>query len=380
MDKEILGGGQHSITTSDIARLCGLSRSTVSAVLNGKRKVRESTRRKVLDCIREHNYETGMISKALVGEMSRMVAVLAPNIGSPFQMMVFRGLNEVLDAEGYHLLFHNVRPEDRQDPQTVASLHAYRPAGFIILKGAEGPNGEHAQQVIEKDIPLVTQGEIDGVETHTVTFDNRAGMKNATDYVIERGHERIGHIAGPIFSKAAKDRKLGFIESLIEHNIPVTDSIIVDASLEPDLGYAAALAILKDPNTRPTALLCFNDLMAMNVYRAAHELSLDIPHDLSVVGFDGIDFVELLGPPLTTVDIHPEEMGRQVAALLLNAIRKETGRGFETLWVKTNLIERDSVRRIARPHANEYNSAVGVSSDSGFAVDNHQGLITTVES
>ena len=132
---------RRSITTSEIARLSGVSRSTVSAVLNGKRNVRQSTRRKVLECIRQQNYESGMIARTLVGELSRMVAVLAPNLGTPYHMMTFRGINDVMVARGYHILFHNVRPEDQEDPETLASLHAYRPAGYIILRGAEGVHG-----------------------------------------------------------------------------------------------------------------------------------------------------------------------------------------------------------------------------------------------
>lgn len=287
-----------------------------------------------------------MISKTLVGELSRMVAVLAPNLGSPFHMMTFRGISEVLDAEGYHILFHNVRPEDQSDPQTLASLHAYRPAGFIMLKGAEGPHGEHAHEIASTGIPLVTHGTIDGLEAHSVNFDNRIGMKRAADYAIELGHRRLGHIAGPPFSRGAKERKLGFVESLIEHDIPVTDSIIVDAGETPVSGYEAALKILRDPASRPTALLCFNDMVALGVYRAAHELLLDIPADLSVIGFDGVDFAELLGPPLTTVNIFPERLGRRAAEVLLRAIRNQVGREFETQWVETELIERASVRRI----------------------------------
>jgi DNA-binding LacI/PurR family transcriptional regulator len=108
-----------------------------------------------------------------------------------------------------------------------------------------------------------------------------------------------------------------------------------------------ALQVLENPMTRPTALLCFNDMVAMGVYRAAHELSLDIPRDLSVVGFDGIDFAELLGPPLTTVNIFPHEVGRQAAELLVRAIKNQVGRGFETEWIQPRLLERASVRRLS---------------------------------
>jgi len=112
------------------------------------------------------------------------------------------------------------------------------------------------------------------------------------------------------------------------------------------VGYAAALDVLKDAGSRPTAVLCFNDMVAMGVYRAAHELSLEIPDDLSVVGFDGIDFAELLGPPLTTVDIFPKELGERAARLLVRAIRNQTGRGFEIQEIQPRLLERASVRTV----------------------------------
>jgi DNA-binding LacI/PurR family transcriptional regulator len=337
---------KRAITTSDIARLSGVSRSTVSAVLSGKRNVRESTRRKVLECIRQQNYESGMIARSLVGELSRMVAVLASNIGSPFHMMFFRGVNEVLGNEGYHILFHNVRPEDQEDPETLATLRAYRPAGYILLKGAEGPHAEHARRIVEDGVPLVTEATLPSLETHSVTFDNRVGMQLATDYVISMGHRRLAHLAGPSFSLGAKERKMGFIESLIEHDLPVSDAVIADSGETAVAGYRTALEILREPKMRPTVLLCFNDMVAMGVYRATHELGLEIPRDLSVVGFDGIDFAELLGPPLTSVNIFPETLGRKAAELLVKVIRNETGRSIVKEPVEPVLIKRGSVLSI----------------------------------
>lgn len=333
-------------TTSEIARISGVSRSTVSAVLTGKRRVRESTRRKVLESIRQKNYGTGMVARSLISQLSTMVAVLAPNLGSPFHMMFFRGVNDVVDREGYHVLFHNVRGEDREDPETYASLRSYRPAGYIILKGAEGMQCEHARRIQEDGIPLVMESALRDSGMHSVAFDNRGAMKLAADYLIARGHRRIAHLAGPTFSLGAKERKLGVVECLIDHNIPLTDAPIVHAGETAPEGYMAALNVLKAP-VRPTALLCFNDMVAMGAYRAAHELGLSIPHDLSVVGFDGIDVAELLGPPLTTVDIQPQALGRRAATLLLKVIRNEVGRAAVTESVEARLVERGSVASIA---------------------------------
>jgi DNA-binding LacI/PurR family transcriptional regulator len=144
----------------------------------------------------------------------------------------------------------------------------------------------------------------------------------------------------------AKQRQVGFIESLIQHDIPVSEARIAEAGETAADGYRAALEVLREPANRPTALVCFNDMVAMGVYRAAHELSLAIPRDLSVVGFDGVDFGELLGPPLTSVDLLPTQAGRKAAELLLRVIRNETGRGVVVEWIEPKLVERGSVRQL----------------------------------
>lgn len=339
---------RRNVTTSEIARLSGVSRSTVSAVLNGKRSVRESTRRKVIDAIRESNYESGMIARSLVGELSCMVAVLAPNLGSPYHMMVFRGISDVLVQHGYHILFHNVLAEDRDDPETLESLKAYRPAGYVILRGAEGREAEHVRAILTDGVPVVTLGQLEHVETHAVAFDERLAMALVTDYVIAQGHRNLGYLAGPSFSIGTRRRQLGFVESLINHDIAMADATMITTGETASDGYRAALELLGQ-GARPSALVCFNDMVAMGVYRAANELGLHIPKDISVTGFDGIDFAELLGPPLTSVDIFPQRSGEMAAELLVKVIRNQVGRGTAVEWIEPKLLERASVKRIVTP-------------------------------
>ena len=336
------------LTIREIARLSGVSRATVSAVLSGKRRVRETTRRRVLECIQGEHYPSGMIAKTLVGELSRMVAVLAPNLGAPFQIMLFHGINEVLEDAGWHILFHNVHPEGEGERELLSHLLAYHPAGYIILKGAEGHDAAYLREITALGIPLVTQGRTGETETHAVCFDDRLGMRLATDYLIERGHRRLGYLSGPSFSQSARDRKLGFIESLIAHDLPVSSALMADAGETAAAGYHTALDMLNGHDKHPTALLCFNDMVAMGVYRAAHELQLKIPDDLSLIGFDGIDFAGLFGPPLTSVNVFPEELGRRLAALLLRVITKEAGRAKTLEYIQPELLERASVRSLSR--------------------------------
>lgn len=349
MKDEVAKGGRMTITTGEIARLCGLSRPTVSAVLNGTRKVKESTRRKVLDCIREHDYQVGLISKALVNELSYVVAVLESDPSNPFHMMMFRGISEVLDAHGYHILVHNVKTENESDPRTFANISILRPAGYIIPRGSEGLNGEHAREILDRGVPLVAQGQLEGVKTHAVCYDNVSAMKLAANYALEQGHRHLAYVAGPTFSKGAQQRKMGFLQSLVEHGIPVTDALIVDSGETADAGHRSGLKLLENADPCPTAVLCFNDAVAAGVYRAAKDLSIEIPGQLSVIGFDGADFGDLLAPPLTTIDTVPKELGRRVAELLIRVMRDEVGRDFETQWVEPKLIKRGSVRNVGPP-------------------------------
>jgi DNA-binding LacI/PurR family transcriptional regulator len=326
--------------------MCGVSRTTVSAVLNGKRNVRESTRSKILECVRAQNYDSGMVSPLLVGELSHMVAVLATDLTNPFSLSVFRGIDQVLGGQGYHILFHKVRRKADGDPEMLASLQSCRPAGYIVLQGAEGRDSEYVRSITAEGVPLVALEVDGGGGSHSVRFKKRAAIGLATDYVIGCGHRRIGHLAGPAGTAGARERQMGFVESLITHDVHVSDSIIIDAGETATEGYAAALELLKDPAKRPTAVVCFNDMVALGVYRAAHELSIDIPRDLSVTGFDGLEFTELLGPALTTVDIHAEQLGVRMAELLLKVIRGEVGAEPVTEWVEPTLVVRESVLKL----------------------------------
>lgn len=334
------------VTITELASLCGVSRSTVSAVLNGKPGVREKTRQKVLECIREHNYERGLVAKSLVSELSRMIGVFVPDVGRRFYKEIIYGINAVLESHDYHMLYHGAGHHSGTYQEQLSAIKAYGPAGSIIVKGTHARSVEDIQDILETGAPVVTVERIEGAETHAVCYDNRRAARLAPDYVFEMGHRRVTYLAGSAPWGASKERKLGFMESLVEHELDFDGTMTVETPGTAEGGYEAALSVLSDPETRPTALVCFNDLTAMGVYRAAYELGLRIPDDVSVIGFDGIDLCEALGPPLTTVSIFPEKLGRAAAELLLEVIQRDNRGGFLTREIEPKLIERQSVRKV----------------------------------
>lgn len=336
------------ITAKDIAKLSGVSRTTVFAVLKGKPGVSERTRERVLAAIRTHGYETGLVRKSLIGEISTMIGVVIGNINNPFFTEVVSGINAILRPAGYHHMLHHgteYRPEE--GIEEFEKLGAYELRGYIICAGETEQYEKHIRWVLNAGRPLVTIMEAPGIETNTIRFDNRKGSREATDYLIGKGHTRIACLTGPARSATAKERVLGFVESLVSRELEFRESMIVRAGDTSEDGYRSALKILANPETRPTALLCCNDMVAIGCYRAAHQLGLAIPNHVSIVGFDGIDMCEVMGPPLTTLSVFPREIGRQAARMLLSLINGVNGKQqIMQRTVEHKLIERESVRQI----------------------------------
>ena len=339
------------MTAQDIANLSGVSRTTVFAVVRGKPGVSARTRERVLDVIREHGYANGLVQKSLLGEVSKMVGVVVGDLNNPFYTEVISGIHSILRPEGYqHMLYHGTEDCPEEGTEAFGSLKTYDLRGYIISAGEAEQYERHIRWVQQSKRPLVTIMEAPGVETHTVRFDNRGGSRDATEYLLSKGHRRIACLTGPARSATAKERILGFVESLVAHEVEFHDSMTVRAGDTSADGYRAALRVLADPDTRPTALLCCNDLVAIGAYKAAHELGLHIPSDISVVGFDGIDMGEVMGPPLTTLSVFPREIGRHAATMLLHLIADGEGRaGCMEEVIQHQLIERESVRDL---HAN----------------------------
>ncbi len=329
------------ITTADIARMTGLSRATVSAVLNRKPGVNPETREKVFDVIRATGYETGMFSRSLLSQLSRMVIVLSPGISNPFYHQFFEGIARTLEPEGYHVLFQHTWWGEEGTMPVLERIQSYGPAGIIVHGSLEG-----APAVLDFGVPCVGIEADAGLRAHRVSFDVPKAAKLITDYVIQCGHRRIAFLAGPE-CEATRQRKVGIIEAFVDRGIELVNLVVRYNCDDPAHGYQEALHLLQTPETRPTAIFCYNDYCAFGVYRAAHDLGLHIPNDLSVTGFDGIEVGELLGPPLTTVSIFPQRQGEEAARLLIRAIRGEIGPEPVGVIIEPKVIIRESVRDLA---------------------------------
>jgi LacI family transcriptional regulator len=304
-------------TQKDVALRAGVSRSTVSYVLNDqielKVPISEETRQRVLQAIEELGYEPDVRAQSLRGGNTKTVAVIIPVIQNPFFWQTLSGISDALQEAGYslHLLPNPQDPE--QGANIVRELSRQRADGFILLAAVKYMLPALSDYLRKSGQAIVeitaTEAEFDQV-IHAYS----SGTLELMNHLLSLGHRRIGFIYGVTKEVQGLDRLQVYRQVLQEVGLA---SYEVHCGDQLKDAYEAAYQLLSLAD-RPTALLVINDMLAIAVMRAAHELGLAIPDDLSLAGFDDISFSSYLVPSLTTVSGKAEESGRDAVRLLLN--------------------------------------------------------------
>jgi DNA-binding LacI/PurR family transcriptional regulator len=317
-------------TSIDVARRAGVSQSTVSLVFSGKAqgRVSEATQERVRQAARELGYRPNVAAQALRLGSSRAVALLVPDITNPFFSRVLRGAQRAAQEAGYTVALVDTANDRRWEAQSFEALRAGPVDGYLLFEvlPPEALEGDNAVVVIESEVK----------DRPSVRFDAEAGAAAAFAHLVELGHRRIGHLAAafdaPTFqSREAARRKVLSAAGLDPDELPRAETPITieDARL-------SAGPLLDE---QPTAVCCDDDILAAGLYLAARERGVKIPGDLSVVGFDDMDFARVLDPPLTTVALDAETLGETAFGLLHACM---SGRGGKRVVLPAELLVRGS--------------------------------------
>jgi LacI family transcriptional regulator len=303
-------------TQKDVARRAGVSRSTVSYVLNDqtdlKVPISAETRERVLRAIAELGYEPDARAQSLRRGHTKTVGVIFPTIQNPFFWQILSGISSELQPAGYSVyLSLHTEPKAR----ALQELVQQRVDGYILLASLKRLSSELTDYLRKSGLPAVeitaTEAEFDHV-AHSYASGTQALMT----HLLELGHRRIGFIYGVTEEVQGVDRLLTYRQVLQEAGLFGNDAFEVHCGVTLEDAYQAAYTVLNRPD-RPTALLVINDMLAIAVMRAAGDLGLTIPGDLSVAGFDDIPFSNYISPRLTTVSGQAEQSGRDAVRLLL---------------------------------------------------------------
>ncbi|WP_165947140.1 LacI family DNA-binding transcriptional regulator [Micromonospora sp. 15K316] len=303
------------VTLVQVAKLAGVSPTTVSHVLSGKRWVAEATRETVRNVIRELGYRPNNVARSLRTRRSRMVAVVVPDITNSFYAVLTRGLADAVDAAGYGTYVCNTDAIPEREEAFLADVLDRGVDGVVM---ASGPTDARARSGSPAPgVPAVCIGgsHDDAPRLDLVTPDDTVGSHAAVTHLIRRGARRIAMIEGPLPSGSARED--GYRQALTEHGISVDPDLMVRGDWTRPGGHAAMHQLLTLPE-RPDAVFCANDLAAIGAIDAAHEQRLVVPDDVAVVGFDDVDAATIVNPPLTTVRNPAYDIGRTAGELLLS--------------------------------------------------------------
>lgn len=339
-------------TQLDVARKAGVSRSTVSYVLNDETKLKiqisDETRQRVRDAIAELGYEPDARAQSLRSGSTNIVGVIIPAIQNPFFWQMLSGISDGLQEAGYslHLTHH---PLDlQQEASTIRALTRQPVDGFILLAAAKYLLPRLTDYLRKSGRPLVEITSAKAEFDHVVHAYN-SGTRALMAHLLELGHRRIGFVYGIAREVQGFDRLLTYREALENAGLAVDKSLEAHFGETLDEAYRAAYTMLDRPD-RPTALLVINDMLAVAVIRAAADLGLSIPDDLSVASFDDIPSASYTVPRLTTVSGKAEESGRDAVRLLLNRFA-EPDLPQQVTTVKVELIIRESTGPARPPEA-----------------------------
>ncbi len=332
-------------TLQEVARHAGVSRSTVSRVINNHPNVSAGTRARVETAIEKCGYRPHAVARSLATNRTHILGVIIPEavtklFTDPYFPLMLRGSTEACNRNGYQLILSLFTAS--MDPHTMHDRvirSGYLDGVFIANVSLDDGL---IPKLLADGIPFVTIGRHPDDHVNYVDIDNVGGARMAVEHLIRLGHKRIGTITGPLDMTPGQDRLEGFRDVLNAHRLPVTEGLVAEGDFTETGGRAAMMRILREG---PTAVFAASDAMAIGAIKAIRSAGLGVPEDISVVGFDDVPPAVSIEPELTTVRQPIERLGQLAVEILINRIdekKAENGTATQRIVLPTELIVRES--------------------------------------
>jgi LacI family transcriptional regulator len=332
-------------TITDVARHAAVSKATVSAVLNDSPAVKSDTRDRVLAAIDLLNYRpTQQAGSKLLGKY-KSIALLIKEYDNPYYDEVTDGVRAQAEAQGYMLFVMSSEGSYDSERRAVEWLRDKGIDGLIAAPVAgEDSDLSHFFELKRRNFPLVFLEQVRGVSASLVDLENVSASQKAVEYLFGLGHRRVAHFAGPTYSAHSQERVDGVRRAYSGTHLVFRADDIISAGAHFEDGHRAGHAFFSSraESDRPTAVTCYNDLVAMGLCKALKELDISCPEDVSVVGFDDIRFSENYAVPLTTVRVPKFEMGNIATQMLIKHIESKQSVTPQRVYLEAAIVVRAS--------------------------------------
>lgn len=329
-------------TIRDVAKKAGVSVATVSHVINGTRKVAPETEARVRRAMEELGYQPNAIAQSLRKRTTYAVGILVSDITNSFFATLVRGAEDAALEAGYSVIVCNSDEDPQKEDMYIRALWRRRIDGMLIAPTRDGTSPA-LQELVKRKIPFVfVDRKAKGVEADAVLSDNIGGAYQATRYLIDCGHKRIGIILGIQGSTTVEERFLGYCKALEEAGLPLVKELVAWGNYRVNGGRQAVNQLLSLPNP-PTAIFSTNNQMTLGALLEIWRRQIPVPQRLAIISFDDLDCAELLTPPLTAVLQQPYMIGYQAAKLLFHRLMDKNDTPLQEIRIPTVLQIRGSV-------------------------------------
>lgn len=339
------------VTIKDVADKVGVSTTTVSNVINDKGKVSESTRRAILEVIDDLNYRPAASAQRRYREVGKGIGLVIKEIHNPYFADLVVGAQLAAEAAGYELMVATSEGRSESEDRIVDLFIAQDIAGMAIDPLLDSETDlSHLFELKRRNIPFVLFQRVHGLRASLIQVDNATATRDAVKHLMDLGHEHIVHFSGPGYSMHSDERAEGFRQAFFDAQLLFRKELIVQVGARLEDGYRLGRQYFGGvaPEEVPTAVMCYNDLVALGLLRALLELNLRVPEDVSIVGFDDVLLCEYSQVPLTTLRVPTQEMGRSAVELLIRQMESDGTATLEQVVLQAELIVRASTAPVGR--------------------------------
>lgn len=309
-------------TLEEVAELAGVSRSTVSRVINDSPHVRTETRDKVWKAIKASGYQPHAAARSLVTNRTRIIGLVIPEavttlFSDPFFLLLIQGITDTCNHHQYHLMLSvSSGQEDEENPYRRLVGSGYLDGAIIASTSLDDPL---VPRLLQDRIPFVLVGRYPDQDVSYVDVDNIGGARKGVEHLLQLGHQRIATITGPQRMIAGWDRLTGYQEALTSHGLTIDSRLVAEGDFTEEGGRAAMERLLPH---EPDSVFVASDTMALGALRALRDAGVGVPQDIALVGFDDMPYAATAAPPLTTLRQPIRQIGSLAFEALLDIIEK----------------------------------------------------------
>lgn len=338
------------ITIVDVAKRAGVSKGTVSAVINAKKSVKSATREHVLNLMKELNFHPkGMAGNLKNGFQDKCIGLIIKDLSYHFYTSIAEGVREYANCLGYSVIICSSHDDHEREKKISRLFTAKDIKGTIIAPIVNSQAEiEHLFKLRMINYPFVLLEDVKGIQANVVTIDNMKAIKKAVKYLINNGHKKIVHFAGPQQSSHTRERIRGFLHAFSESHLVFRKELIVSIGSDYEESFNKTIEYFKPKRNEeyPTAIVCFNDHQALAVILALSKLNIRVPDDVSIIGNDDIYYSQIYPIPLTTIKAPQKEIGMKAAEILIRNTASPTLLPVERVILDTEFVVRESTKAL----------------------------------